>query len=410
MIKHAKNPIFVVFLTMLLDKTGETLIFPLIPFILAAYNPNGLTLGLLASISTFVAVFGGPLAGACSDAIGRRPVILICIAINFLSLLIFGWAGSLSVIFMSRALGGIGSSTIGTLQAYITDISTAENRAKNLGVSGAAFGLGAIGGPALGGGLVGLGATVPVFVAAGMTGINLLMAALFLKETLREETRKEFDIRSINVFSKISSLLSNHGLRGISLGFALFNLAFSAFTSMLVLSLKEMYGWEANQTSGIFVVVGLTMTYAQVALIGKLVKRYGERDLFRVGMLVVAAGILLIPAAKINDQLVGVIIVGAGIFLAVGASLVLPTSRSLVSGLVSKNEQGVQLASLASLAAIASTIGPVMGGWLYDRSTVLSFLIEAIVCVVGFAIIGKGSRDLETNQHLSSSSIREASD
>ena len=399
MIKQAKNPIFVVFLTMLLDKTGETLIFPLIPFILAAYNPNGLTLGLLASISTFVAVFGGPLAGACSDAIGRRPVILICIAINFLSLLIFGWAGSLSVIFMSRALGGIGSSTIGTLQAYITDISTAENRAKNLGVSGAAFGLGAIGGPALGGGLVGLGATVPVFVAAGMTGINLLMAALFLKETLREETRKEFDIRSINVFSKISSLLSNHGLRGISLGFALFNLAFSAFTSMLVLSLKEMYGWEANQTSGIFVVVGLTMTYAQVALIGKLVKRYGERDLFRVGMLVVAAGILLIPAAKINDQLVGVIIVGAGIFLAVGASLVLPTSRSLVSGLVSKNEQGVQLASLASLAAIASTIGPVMGGWLYDRSTVLSFLIEAIVCVVGFAIIGKGSRDLETNQH-----------
>ena len=399
MIKHAKSPIFVVFLTMLLDKTGETLIFPLLPFILAAYNPDGLTLGLLASISTFVAVFGGPLAGACSDAIGRRPVILVCIAINLLSLLIFGWAGSLAVIFMSRALGGIGSSTIGTLQAYITDISTAENRAKNLGVSGAAFGLGAIGGPALGGGLVGLGATVPVFVAAGMTGINLLMAALFLKETLREETRKEFDVRSINVFSKISSLLSNDGLRGISLGFAFFNLAFSAFTSMLVLSLKEMYGWEANQTSGIFVVVGLTMTYAQVALIGKLVNRYGERVLFRVGMLVVAAGILLIPAAKINDQLVGVIIVGAGILLAVGASLVLPTSRSLVSGLVSKNEQGVQLASLASLAAIASTIGPVMGGWLYDRSTVLSFLIEAVVCVIGFAIIGKGSRDLEPSQN-----------
>jgi len=391
MIRHAKSPIFVVFLTMLLDKTGETLIFPLLPFILAAYNPDGLTLGLLASVSTFVAVFGGPLAGACSDAIGRRPVVLICIAINLVSLLIFGWAGSLAVIFMSRALGGIGSSTIGTLQAYITDISTPENRAKNLGVSGAAFGLGAIGGPALGGGLVGLGDSVPVFVAAGMTGINLVMAVLFLKETLSEENQKEFNIRSVNVFSKISSLLSNQGLRGISLGFAFFNLAFSAFTSMLVLSLKEMYGWEASQTSGIFVVVGLTMTYAQVALIGKLVKRYGERDLFRVGMLVVAAGILCIPAASINDQLVGVIVVGAGILLAVGASLVLPTSRSLVSGLVSKKEQGVQLASLASLAAIASTIGPVMGGWLYDQSTVISFLVEALVCIIGFAIIGKAN-------------------
>jgi len=400
MIRHAKSPIFVVFLTMLLDKTGETLIFPLLPFILAAYNPDGLTLGLLASVSTFVAVFGGPLAGACSDAIGRRPVVLICIAINLVSLLIFGWAGSLAVIFMSRALGGIGSSTIGTLQAYITDISTPENRAKNLGVSGAAFGLGAIGGPALGGGLVGLGASVPVFVAAGMTGINLVMAVLFLKETLSEENQKEFNIRSVNVFSKISSLLSNQGLRGISLGFAFFNLAFSAFTSMLVLSLKEMYGWEASQTSGIFVVVGLTMTYAQVALIGKLVKRYGERDLFRVGMLVVAAGILCIPAASINDQLVGVIIVGAGILLAVGASLVLPTSRSLVSGLVSKKEQGVQLASLASLAAIASTIGPVMGGWLYDQSTVISFLVEALVCIIGFAIIGKANNKVSEQDQV----------
>lgn len=162
MLKKLHTPIGLVFTTLFLDKLGENIVYPLLPFILAAYKPDALTLGLVASVGTLFAVLTGPLAGSLSDALGRRPVILVCIAINLISLLMFGWAGSLTMVFTSRALNGVGSSTMGTLQAYITDISTPENRAKNLGVSGAAFGLGAIAGPALGGGLVGLGPSVPI--------------------------------------------------------------------------------------------------------------------------------------------------------------------------------------------------------------------------------------------------------
>ena len=104
MLKKITHPLAIIFVTLLLDKLGENIIFPLLPYILSAYNPDGMTLGLLASTSQGVAVLSGPLVGSLSDSIGRRPVIVSCIALNFISLLIFGWAGSLSIIFTSRAL------------------------------------------------------------------------------------------------------------------------------------------------------------------------------------------------------------------------------------------------------------------------------------------------------------------
>ena len=389
MLKKLTNPLAIIFITLLLDKLGENIIFPLLPYILSAYNPDGMTLGLLASTSQGVAVLSGPLVGSLSDSIGRRPVIVSCIALNFISLLIFGWAGSLTIIFTSRALGGLGSSTIGTLQAYITDISSPETRSRNLGISGAAFGLGAIAGPALGGGLVGFGASVPVFAAAFLTGINLLIGFIFLRETVSEENKKTFDISSINIFKSISRILSRPNLRAVSVSFALFNFSFTAFTSLLVLALKDLYGWSAGQTSGIFIVVGVVVTYTQVAVVGKLVNRWSEGFVNKSGYLFVSAGILLLPLAGISSLLTATLVVGSSIALAIGASLVLPTARSLVSGLVSSNEQGVQLASLASLSGIASCLGPIIAGWLYDIKPIASFSVEALACLTGWLLLNQ---------------------
>jgi len=159
MLKKINSSLGIVFITLFLDKLGENIVYPLLPFILAAYQPNALTLGLVASIGTFFAVITGPIVGSLSDATGRRIMILICIGLNIISLLIFGWVGSIAVILFSRTIYGVSTSAMGTLQAYIVDVSKPENKARNLGISGAAFGLGAIGGPALGGGLMGLGVT-----------------------------------------------------------------------------------------------------------------------------------------------------------------------------------------------------------------------------------------------------------
>ena len=389
MLKKLHSSIGLVFTTIFLDKLGENIVYPLLPFILAAYKPDALTLGLVASISTLFAVIVGPLIGSLSDSIGRRPAILVCIAINVISLLLFGWAGSLAMVLFSRALNGIGTANAGTLQAYITDISSPENRARNLGISGAAFGLGAIAGPALGGGLVSHGARVPLFVAAALAGYNFLSTAILLKESLSPERRQPPRWSSINIFSPILKLVSQRIINRISLAFAAFNLSFAAFTSLLVLALKDQFGWKPAQTSGLFVVVGVTLTLCQVGVIGWAVGRWGEWKINRLGMALVAAGILCIPAGQLMPAQPAVPIVLGGVLLAIGAAFVIPTARSLVSALVSDRKQGVTLGSLASLTGIASAAGPVLAGWIYDRSSLACFVFEAAACGLGIVLLGR---------------------
>jgi len=387
MLHKLKSPLAVIFVTLLLDKLGENIVYPLLPFILAAYSPDGLTLGLLAATATLFSVVATPLIGTLSDSFGRRRVILFCIAINAFSLLLFGFAGSLSLIFLSRAINGVATSTVGTAQAYISDISTPATRARNFGISGAAFGLGAIAGPAMGGGLVGLGIHVPLFAAAGLSFVNFVMALFYLHESLPRERRMPFKVSGLNIFAQLQLLLQRPGVNRLALSFACFNFAFSAFTSLLVLNLKDALGWSASQSGGIFVIVGITVTYVQVALIGKLVHRHGELNLNRAGLLIVALGIGLLPLASGLKALGAVIVVISALLLSVGAAFVIPTARSLVSSHVSDKEQGVMLGSLLSLTGIASSLGPVSAGLLYDRLPSVSFLLQAAMCLVGALLL-----------------------
>ncbi|EDY38955.1 permease of the major facilitator superfamily [Cyanobium sp. PCC 7001] len=178
----------------------------------------------------------------------------------------------------------------------------------------------------------------------------------------------------------------------VALAFASFNLAFAAFTSLLVLALKDLFRWTPAQTSGIFVVVGITLTVVQVVLIGRLVGQWGEYRVNRYGMGLVAAGILLIPLAQSFGPLAATLIVLSSMLLAVGAAFVLPTARSLVSGLVPPTEQGITLGSLASLTGMASAIGPIAAGWIYDQSTLACFLFEATFCLLGIVLLGRSPK------------------
>jgi MFS family permease len=378
-----------VFLSLLLDKLGENIVFPLLPFILEAYKPDALTLGLVASIATLFSVLSAPITGALADSLGRRPVILICIAMNIVSLLMFGWAGSLAFILLSRVVNGLGTATTGTLQAYITDISNPGNRARNLGIIGAAYGLGAIIGPALGGGLLGFGPSVPVFVAAGLAGYNLLTAFLYLGETLDPKNLKPLRLDHLNVVKPVVRLITAPVLNRVALGFSAYSLSFTAFTSLLVLTLKDLFDWSPAQTSGVLVVIGVTLTAVQVGLIGTMVKRWGEYGVNRSGMAFTAAAIMVIPLAKTLPSLSATLIVGSALLLAIGAAFVQPTASSLVSGLVSPTEQGVVLGSLASLSGLANAIGPVAAGWIYDQSPLGCFLFQAGFALLGIVLLGR---------------------
>jgi MFS family permease len=390
--KKLNHPLTAIFATLLLDKMGENLIYPLLPFILKSYNPNGLTLGLLAATATFFSVLAGPVIGSLSDTYGRRPILIGCIGVNVIALLMFGVAATLPLIFLSRAIGGIATATTGTAQAFIADISTPSNQARNQGISGAAFGLGAIIGPALGGGLVGYGATVPIFVAAILSGLNFIQVLALIKESLPKENRKPFLLKHFNIILPIVGLLKNPHTQRAATAFGCFNLAFSAFASLLVLNLKDSLGWNAAQSSGIFVIVGITLTYIQVGVLGGLVERKGEAIVNRDGLLLVALGLGILPLAPLWPMASATVVVSAGILLAIGSGLTIPTARAMVSAGMQANEQGVSFGSLMALSGMASALGPVLGGLIYDQSTAAAFLLQAAICLGGAYILGAKPR------------------
>ncbi|WP_191964742.1 MFS transporter [Synechococcus sp. RSCCF101] len=377
-----------VFSTLLLDKLGENIIFPLLPFILAAYSPDGLTLGLLAATATLFAAVANPVVGAISDQIGRRPTVILCVLINTAGLALFGFAGSLGLIFVARAIGGIGSGTQSTAQAYIVDISTPATRARNFGISGAAFGLGAIIGPALGGLFAGWSPSFPVRLAAALSLLNLVQAMAFLPESLPMDQRQPLSWQRLNSAHQVLRLFRLPDVNVVTIAFVLFNMAFSGFTSLLVLFLKQRLGWSAAEAGGIFVVVGITVTAVQVGLIGPLVKRHGEKRLSRSGLFWMAAGILLVGCSVLLPApLVASSVVLASIALAIGAALVIPNTRSLVAGLVPTSDQGVTLGSLSSVTALASSAGPILAGLIYDKSNLGCFVSQAVLCLAAAWVI-----------------------
>ena len=169
-------------------------------------------------------------------------------------------------------------------------------------------------------------------------------------------------------------------------------MAFAAFTSLLVLALKDQFDWTPAQTSGLFIVVGVTLTFAQVALISRFVGIFGEFRLNRIGMIISAIGIMLIPLAAIAGAFETTFILLSGITLALGAAFILPTARSLIAGLVPSDNQGATLGGLASLTGIASAIGPIAAGWVYDQSTLACFALEAGACLLGVLLLGKSPK------------------
>ena len=395
MLKKLTNPLGVVFFTLLLDKLGENILFPLLPFLLAAYNPDALTIGLVASVSTFFSTLASPITGAFADSSGRRPIILACIGLNVGALLLFGWANSLALILVSRALTGVAMSSNGALQAYITDISTTGNRARNLGLIGAAFGLGSIFGPALGGALVGFGAKVPIFVTAGLTIYNFATAFFFLKESRHMVTGQKPEKRKVSLVKPVIDILTTPVINRVALGFGAYSFAFSAFASLLVLALKDLFDWNSTQTSGLFVLLGITLTVAQLGFTGRAVKKFGEYSANRLGMIATAVALALIPAASFIKPLSATLIVLSAMLLAAGASFVQPTSRSLVSGLTPSEKQGVVLGSLTSITNLASCAGPIVAGFIYDKNPGGSFLTQATVILIGALILGSNPKPSE---------------
>lgn len=388
-----------IFVTILIDKLGESLIFPILPFLVERFRSDAFTLGLLVSsfaIAQFIAI---PIISGLSDRHGRRPVLLVCILGTAVAYYMFGLAASLWVLFLSRIVDGITGGVAPTAQAYIADISAPEDRAKNFGLTGAAFGLGFILGPAIGGALANISLNLPVFVAGTIALLNFILGWFVLSESLDEDQRRPFTRRDLNPISQLSDLLKNPQIQGLVIGFFIFNFAFAGFSSIFVLFLDNRYGWGPNQAAMVFVFIGVVSTIVQGGLIRQLLPRFGEAKLSVAGLVMIAlafGGLVVIPPA-------GPILLPAlyttQAFLALGVGLIIPSMRGLISNRVSNQEQGKTLGGNQAMQSIAAILGPLWAGWVFDRSGMLSpFWMGALLMVmaVGFTLTNLPRRQLTT--------------
>ena len=392
------------FITLLNDRLGESIVFPLLPFLLASFTSNGRTLGLLAGSYALAQFAFTPLIGALSDRHGRKPVIAVCVAGSVLGLGLFAitlsidwlsipWAAGsaipLALLFAGRLVDGVSGGTAATAGAVLADISTPENRARAFGLIGVAFGLGFILGPAFGGVLAGFNVTLPVWVATGFALMNLVLVLLVLPETHPPEARQAMPRkRDLNPLTALKRVFTNPQVRRLCAAFFLFFLAFNGFTAVLVLYFKQVFNWGPGLATTAFLVVGVVATVVQGGLIGPLVKRFGEWRLTLAGLGFVITGCLLIPLA--NSGNAPSVVFSAVAILALGTGLVTPCLRALVSRRLGDSGQGAALGSLQGLQSLGSFIGPPLAGLSYDLLGQRSPFWLGIAVLAGVATLVAG--------------------
>ncbi len=398
-----KAALLTVFLVVLIDLMGFGIVLPLLPFYASKFHASAVEIGLLYSIYSLAQLIVSPLWGGLSDRVGRRPIMLMSTLGSFLAYVLFGLSNSFAVLFVSRLIAGVMGGNISAAQAYVADVTTHEDRAKGMGLIGAAFGIGFVMGPALATllihpgfhsfiehtGFSGLSRfiaenkyAVPGFVAAFMSFMSFLLVLSKLPETvqnLKSGDSERISRQSIFTAGFWRSALGQDAKRVsvfplLMISIFLLSLGHSSLYSAFPLFCKTRLGLSAEKVGMQFVYMGLIAVLIQGGLIRQLVKYFSEEMLFTVGSFLMVAGLGLIPFAVSERTLMAYLSL-----MAVGASLNGPTLNSLISKASDPSKVGATMGASQGLSALGRTIGPTWGGFLFGVSFRLPFLATAAV-------------------------------
>jgi multidrug resistance protein len=352
-----------IFLTILLDLIGFGMILPLLPFYAKELHATDFQVGLLFGSYSLAQLVFAPILGRLSDRVGRRPVLLSSILGGCAAYALFWAAGSFSLLLLARTLSGVAASNYGIAQAYVADVTPPEGRSKAMGLVGAAFGLGFIIGPAVGGLLHHfLGAPSVPLTAAILSGLNFVFALGWLPESLPAELRGHVQDTSWLDLGEFGQVWRDVPLRSLMLLFFLVMFCFSIMEATLALFCLERFHFGAAQTSWLFVYIGVVLVIVQGGLLGRLVKQFGERSLILSGIALMAVGLLLLPFTPRASLLA----VSLGL-LAIGSGVHNPSTLALLSQLARRESQGGTIGLSRSAGALARAIGPPAGTWIFGN-------------------------------------------
>lgn len=358
-----KPALLFIFITLVLDIVGVGLIIPILPKLVETFRGDtasaASTYGWLAALYSLMQFVFSPILGSLSDRFGRRPVILLSLLGSGLDYFLLAFAPNLSWFFAGRIIAGITGANITAAMAYIADITPPEKRAGHFGLVGAAFGIGFIAGPALGGWLGDIHLRLPFFVAGGLTLLNWVYGLLILPESLARGNRRPFTWSRSNPVGSLLALKRHPVAFGLAGTYFLINVAHQALPSTWVLYTSFRYGWTSRQVGMSLAVVGLMAGIVQAGLTRVVVGRIGEARTALLGL-----GIAVLSYAgyglATSTGMIYVILVFGSLSGMVG-----PAVQGMISRSVDANEQGGVQGSLMSLASIAGIIGPLIAAALF---------------------------------------------
>ncbi len=412
-----RSPMLFLFLTVLIDLLGVGIVLPLMPYYAKIVEQSSvpwladnraMVVGALTASFALMQFLCAPLLGALSDRFGRRPVLLISLLGTGVSYIVFGLADRLlflgvepvlAMLFLARILDGVTGANISTAQAYVADVTPPDQRAKGMGMIGAAFGLGFMIGPALGGLLSTISLATPAFVAAGLALANVVFGYFNLPESLPPERRQHTAPGAINPVGRLSGMLRRPALRPLLLGVFLLNLAFASLQSNFAVFSDVRFGFGPLDNALVFALVGLLAVLMQGVLIRRLVLAFGEVRLAIAGMALMAVAfvaVAFVPQAWMLYPVIGAMSIGSG--------MATPSLTSLISRRVASHEQGATLGGTQALTSLTMIAGPIFAGITFDAINAGApyylggMLIAVAALLVGSALLPATRRGAEQPQ------------
>lgn len=355
--RPGRSALVALFFVVLLDLIGFGIVIPFLPLFAKHFGADGFTVGLLMASYSLMQFLISPVWGRLSDRYGRRKILLGTMFGAVVANVITGMAPSLTVLFLGRLLSGTFAANISTAYALVTDITSTENRAKGMGLLGAAMGLGFTIGPAIGGWLSTYGFGIPMYFAAVLTAFNIVYAWKALPH-VKPTQSSESPLR----FADIANYLRRPRIGVPIFVFFLFNLAVTQMEVIIVMYLESTFGLQTKSIGMLFLLAGVVMVIVQGGLIGRLSKTFGEIRLTFVSALLGAGGLLFLGRA----DTVPLFVLGL-VALSLGRGVLHPSLSTLTSKGTDQDNRGAVMGLFHSMGSLARILGPVIAGSLYDK-------------------------------------------
>ena len=371
------RPLFVLFLTILVNLIGFGIIIPLLPFYATEFGASPFVIGLLFASFSASQLIASPLLGEWSDRWGRRPVLILSLIGTVISFVMLALADSLAMLFAARIVDGLSGGNITTARAYIADSTTEEKRAEAYGFLGVAFGLGFIIGPALGGAFSHISITAPIWVAAGVTVVATVLAWLWLPETVHR-----VHAVSVSPWAALRGLAGRRDIRVLLSVDFIYWMAFAVYQTTFALFGAYRFGFDAAKTGYVLSAFGLLGVLVQGGMVGPVVRRLGERRTLTIGLLLTAIGWGGSAATYSLPVFIALLVPGA-----IGIGLCNATLSALISHAAPPGEQGRVQGAAGALESLGRAGGPVWGNATLQAFGEGSAYGAAALFLVGAAII-----------------------